>query len=70
MRGFFLRDKISVRSRGSLALNNGCALRCCLVLLRKDLDVVEVLVEGGACMSNDLFKEARSVAGLFDCGEL
>ena len=70
MRGFFLGDKISVRSRGSLALNNGCALRCCLVLLRKDRDGVEVLVEGGACMSNDLLKEVRSVAGLFDCGEL
>ena len=59
-----------MRSRGSLALNNGCALRCCLVALRKDRDGVEVLLEGGACMSNNLFKEARSVAGLFDCGEL
>ena len=70
MRGFFLGDTISVRSRGSLALNNGCALRWCLVLQCKDRDGVEVLVEGGSCMSSDLFKEARSVAGLFDCGEL
>ena len=43
-----LLDKSSVRSPGSLALNNGCALRCCLVILRKDRDGVEVLVEGGA----------------------
>ena len=59
-----------MRSRGSLALNNGCALPCCLMALRKDRDVVEVSVEGGACMSKDLFKEVRSVAGLFDCVEL
>ena len=59
-----------MRSRGSLALNKSCALGCCFVLLRKDRDRVEIGVEQGACMSNDLFKGMRSVAGLFDCGEL
>ena len=48
MRDFFLGDKNSVKSRGSLPLNNVCALRCCLVALRKDRVVVEVLVEAGA----------------------
>ena len=57
-------------SRRSLDLNNGCALRCCSVALRKVRDVVEMLVEARAWMSNDLLKDVRSAAGLFDCGEL
>ena len=67
---FFLGDKSSNKSQGSLALNNGWALRCCLVVIRKDRDVFEMFVEGGALMSNDGSKEVRSVAGLLDCGEL
>ena len=43
----FLGDKNSLRSQGSLVLNSGWALRCCLVLPPKDRDVVEMLVERG-----------------------
>ena len=44
----FVRDRNSVRSRGRLALNNGSALQCCLVVLREDRVVVEMVVKKGA----------------------